>query len=95
MPKCSLTALGGFSILMLLGGCVEPAALPSPPSADSCGAVALQSLVGRPASVLQTMRFGTETRFLRPGAAATADYVDTRLNISIDKGEMITAVACG
>jgi len=41
------------------------------------------------------MRFGTETRFLRPGAAATADYVDTRLNISIDKGEMITAVACG
>ena len=82
-------------ILALLVACVEPAPLPTPPDADSCGATALQDLVGRPASVLQTMRFGTKTRFLRPGMAVTADYSASRLNINIDKSETISAVACG
>ena len=35
-------------ILALLVACVEPAPLPTPPDADSCGATALQDLVGRP-----------------------------------------------
>ncbi len=95
MQKGTCNGLGLLPILLLLSGCIEPAPLPVPPDADSCGATSLQTLVGRPASVLQTMRFGTVTRFLRPGMAVTEDYSASRLNISIDKSGTITAVSCG
>lgn len=78
---------------LLVTACVEPA--PLPPQADACGAEALQDLVGQPASVLQTMRFGTTTRIIRPGTAVTMDYAPNRLNIDIDARETITGVRCG
>lgn len=65
----------------------------SPPGA--CGAPDLQDLVGRPASILHTMKFGTETRIIRPGMAVTMDYREDRLNIEIDAAEMISRVNCG
>ena len=80
--------------LILLAACepVPPAAMPN---ADACGAAALQGLVGQPATVLQTMRFGVETRIIRPGMAVTMDYRADRLNIEIDAGEGIARVFCG
>lgn len=68
------------------GGAPEPA---------SCGAATLQSLVGQPAAVLETMRFGQPVRIVRPGTAVTMDYSEGRLNIEIDAAERITRVTCG
>lgn len=71
---------------------------PAPPAAvpdDACGAATLQSLVGQPASVLETMRFAAPTRIIRPEMAVTLDYSRERLNIEIDRAEVISRVACG
>jgi hypothetical protein len=61
----------------------------------SCGADGLQGLVGQPAAVLQTIRFGQVVRVIRPGMAVTMDYVPERLNIDIDAAEVISGVRCG
>lgn len=82
---------------LLLMACVPaPPDVPPPmPPEDACGASALQSLVGQPASVLQTMRFAGPVRIIRPGMAVTMDYRADRLNIEIDAGEQIIRVTCG
>lgn len=74
---------------VLLAGCV-PA-----PVVGSCGAEAMQELVGQDAAVLDTMRFAGQVRFLRPGEAVTMEYSEGRLNIEIDAAEVIVAVRCG
>jgi hypothetical protein len=67
---------------------------PVGPDLATCGADALQGLVGQSASVLQTMKFGQETRIIRPGMAVTMDYRPDRLNIEIDRAERIVRVHC-
>ncbi len=93
-----------FALLLPLAfaACVESESPPDPgvidppmPPVGACGAPQLQDLVGRPASVLETMKFGTETRIIRPGMAVTMDYREDRLNIEIDADEVISRVVCG
>ena len=76
----------------LLSACQHVA--PHATGRASCGADALQGLVGQPASVLQTMEFGQETRIIRPDMAVTMDYRPDRLNIEIDRAERVTRVQC-
>lgn len=86
----------GVCLAVILAACSPVEA--TPPSrevAGSCGAAELQSLVGQPAAVLQTMRFAGPVRVLRPGEAVTMDYSAGRLNIEIDAAEVIARVACG
>jgi hypothetical protein len=78
--------------VVVLAGCVEGVEAPLP---VSCGADGLQGLVGQPAAVLQTIRFGQVVRVIRPGMAVTMDYVPERLNIDIDAAEVISGVRCG
>lgn len=85
----------------ILAGCVfglmaacQPVE-PGVPEVASCGADELQGLVGQPAAVLETMRFGQEVRIIRPGMAVTMDHRDDRLNIEIDGAERISRVRCG
>lgn len=91
----------GIACLIAVPGCTTAPAPPQAPEpqpptlASTCGADGLQSLVGQPASVLQTMRFGTTTRLIRPGMAVTMDFSPSRLNIEIDPRETITRVSCG
>jgi hypothetical protein len=84
-------ALAGCAILFMAA--CQPV-MPDGPDLSTCGADALQGLVGQPASVLQTMRFGQETRIIRPGMAVTMDYRPDRLNIEIDASERIARVHC-
>jgi hypothetical protein len=84
--------------LLLLAACTTeaPPVTPPPlPPEDACGAPGLQSLVGRPASVLETMKFAQPVRIIRPGMAVTMDYRADRLNIEIDARETIIRVTCG
>jgi Peptidase inhibitor I78 family len=75
---------------------VQPPPIQSPgPNTPTCQAQDLQSLVGQPRSVLETMRFGNVVRILEPGAIVTQDYSPTRLNIHLDANGVIVRVVCG
>lgn len=85
-----------FPAVLALAACVAEPPEPFMPDTESlCGAGALQTLVGQPASVLETITFAGPTRVLRPGMAATTDYREDRLNIEVDARERIARVACG
>lgn len=86
----------GVALCGALGACVPKAGPGSPaePIENACGALELQGLVGQSARVLETMRFGTEVRIIRPGTAVTMDFRAERLNIEIDAVERITRVYC-
>lgn len=90
--------LPGLPLVMM--GCVELQAVPigvmDPlPIENACGAADLQGLVGQSATVLRTMRFGVQTRIIRPDEAVTMDFSPSRLNIEIDDHEVISLVSCG
>lgn len=86
---------------LMFAACVEAESPPDPgvivpPSPEgSCGAPDLQYLVGQSDSVLQTMKFGGDTRIIYPGMAVTMDYREDRLNIEIDEAGKISRVNCG
>lgn len=83
-----------IAVPLVLSGCLT--VMPGiDPGRDACGANALQSLVGQPAAVLETIKFGVTTRVIRPGMAVTMDYSPSRLNIEIDDAEVISRVTCG
>ena len=88
-----------FAGVALLAACQPAPPRTSPeepaPTRDTCGASALQTLIGRPARVLETMKFATVVRIIRPGMAVTMDYVPDRLNIEIDADGDISRVTCG
>ena len=86
-----------LTVGLVTGGCMAPIASPPviPEPMGSCGADGLQTLVGQPVSVLETMRFGQEMRLIRPGMAVTMDYSSDRLNITTDDQDIIDRVYCG
>ncbi len=83
-----------LAALLALSACTIDQPVRQPPEVDACGATALQDLVGRSALILETMRFGTEVRVIQPGTAVTMDYNPARLNIEIDRYEIIDRVYC-
>ena len=82
--------------LVALAGCVDSQPNPAvQPVADTCGATALQSLIGQDRNVLQTMKFAGPLRVLEPKAPMTMDYLITRTNVELDASGKIIAVTCG
>jgi hypothetical protein len=82
----------------LLAACVEPLPNPSPGPPEpvgTCGAAELQYLVGRPGVVLDGMRFSQDVRVIQPGMAVTMDFNPARLNIWLDRRDVIERVTCG
>lgn len=63
--------------------------------ATTCGADAMQSMVGEPADILALIDLPSPVRIIRPGDAVTRDYRVERLNFYIDAEERIERVACG
>lgn len=87
---------------LTLAACVEGESPPDPgiiippaPPAGSCRAPDLQYLVGQPETVLHTMKFAGPVRIIQPGMAVTMDYIESRLNIEIDRTGRISSVRCG
>jgi hypothetical protein len=74
---------------------MEPVPLPPANNLASCGADDLQYLVGRPGVVLDGMRFSQDVRVIQFGMAVTMDYNPTRLNIWLDRRDVIERVTCG
>jgi hypothetical protein len=89
------TVLATLAAVTLVAACTPEGTPPQDPTTPTCGAGALQGLVGQPAAVLETMKFAGPVRILRPGMAVTMDYSAARLNIVIDAAERIERVECG
>ena len=85
--------IAGGAALLLLAACVAEGG--PEPVAEACGASGLQVLVGQPASRLETMRFSQPLRVINPGQMVTMDYIEARLNISVDEAGRISRVSCG
>lgn len=62
---------------------------------NSCGADELKYLIGKPRTVLHTMKFRSETRILEHDSIMDMMYSPTRLNIYIDKKGFISQINCG
>ena len=75
--------------IALLPACVAE------PQPATCGAEALQGLVGRDKSVLSAMTLPAGTRVIEPWTAVTEDYSAQRLNIDVDARGRITGLWCG
>jgi hypothetical protein len=81
---------------LLVSACVmEPVPTTPPDNLSSCGADDLQYLVGRPGVVLDGMRFSQDVRVIQYGMAVTMDYNPYRLNIWLDRRDVIERVTCG
>jgi hypothetical protein len=83
---------------LVLSACVAPAPAPAPlpgNPADTCGAASFQNLVGRPGVVLDGMRFSQDVRVIQPDQAVTMDFRGDRLNIWLDRRDVIWRVSCG
>lgn len=61
---------------------------------DSCGAGALQALVGRPAAEVQE-NLPEGARIIPPGSAVTQDHRPDRLNVDLDENGVISRLWCG
>ncbi|MEQ8900879.1 MAG: I78 family peptidase inhibitor [Roseovarius sp.] len=68
---------------------------PPPDQAESCGAEALQHLVGQPQAALEDETISAPTRILPPGAMRTMDHRPERLNVDIDDTGTILRLWCG
>lgn len=86
---------------LVIAACVAGVASPDsggitpPPPAGTCGAPALQGLIGQSETVLQAMTFAVPVRIIHPGTAVTMDYREDRLNIEIDAEGKISHIRCG
>lgn len=85
-----------FCASLVLSACVAPLPVPMPPEPiGDCGADELQYLVGQPGSILHGMRFSQDVRVIEYGMAVTMDFKPDRLNIELDKRDVISRVSCG
>ncbi len=81
---------------LLLSACVTgPVPMPPDDTLASCGADELQYLVGKPGVILDGMRFSQNVRVIQSGMAVTMDYSADRLNIWLDRRDVIERVTCG
>jgi len=62
---------------------------------NSCGAEALQALVGQSETVLEGADLPALVRVIRPGDAVTLDFNPVRLNVELDGDGTITKLYCG
>ena len=79
---------------MALAAC-NPVETPPPDLAESCGAEALQHLVGQPQTALEAEAITAPTRILPPGSAMTMDHRPDRLNVELDDTGTIQRLWCG
>ncbi|SDW80787.1 I78 family peptidase inhibitor [Litoreibacter albidus] len=82
-------------LLVLLAACgdefTDPAEFDGEPR---CGAENYYELLGKRASVLDTIDLPSTARVLRPDDVITMDFSPDRLTIDIDRSELITSVTC-
>ena len=90
MPRIVAAGLG---LVLALAACAE-LQHGKTAGAGSCPAAEHQDWVGQSLGAVNA-DFPENTRLLLPGAAATADYREDRMNVEVDKSDKVTKVYCG
>lgn len=95
MKPLLATALA-LPLVLALGACQQDSARSdvSDTPEDTCGAAALQSLVGQDRSALAGMEPGPKLRILEPGSVVTMDFRADRLNIELDEDGRVVRLYC-
>lgn len=70
---------------------------PAQPGNDmaTCGASALQQVIGLPVRVLPDRGSWSSIRIIHPGEMVTMDYNADRLNVRVDRNGTILQLSCG
>ncbi|WP_299232083.1 I78 family peptidase inhibitor [uncultured Halomonas sp.] len=104
-----VTRLSPLLFGLLLAGCSsmnsapEPEPAPLPPRVESggeCGAQRVQDRIGRTYSVSLGKAIHAESeasaiRVIRPGTAVTLDHRPDRINVHLDRADIILNLDCG
>jgi Peptidase inhibitor I78 family len=77
-----------------------PAPQPTPPSSGTCDAAKAQFAIAEPASddLLERARIAAKAsiaRFIRPNEPITMEFSPARLNLGLDKHDVVASVTCG
>jgi hypothetical protein len=77
-----------------------PPPQPTPPSSGTCDAAKAQWAVAQPASndLLERARIAAKAsiaRFIRPNEPITMEFSPARLNLGLDKRDVVASVTCG
>lgn len=86
-------ALGVSAALLLSVGACQMTTQHVNEATDTCGAVALQNLVGQRADPATLP--DVPMRIIAPGMAVTMDYNPHRLNVETDSVGIIARLSCG
>jgi hypothetical protein len=82
-------------VCLALTACQPDLAAAPDPMAPTCGADALQALVGEPLSAFTAPPQARAVRVIGPDMAVTMDYRPDRLNVEHDRDQVIRRVSCG
>jgi outer membrane PBP1 activator LpoA protein len=93
-------ALAIVAAALLLAGCATSATPPATADASGCNADAASGFVGRKADAAlaeQARRAaGTgQVRVLAPDAMVTMEYLEGRLNLTVDAAGVVQGLRCG
>lgn len=81
---------------LALAACQADTVTPTPdPIAASCGADALQGLVGGPLAAFTPPPQAGAVRVIGPDMAVTMDFRQDRLNVEHTQGQIILRIFCG
>jgi hypothetical protein len=95
-PLFALGLLAALAACETVQTAIEPGETPPAQAAgDSCGAAALQGLLGRSVGDLDPATLPANRRVLFPGMAATMDYAPGRVNVVVGTNDRIERVYCG
>jgi Peptidase inhibitor I78 family len=86
-----------LGLTLALGACAEMQGGGTDGIADAreCGADAHQDWVGQRVDVLNDVDLPEGARVLFPTTPATMDFREDRLNVTVDKSDVISRVYCG
>lgn len=87
----------GFGLFVALGACAELRNGDGTPGtlSGACPADVHQDWVGQRIDVLNDVDLPEGTRVLFPTTPATTGFNEDRLNVTVDRSDMITRVYCG
>jgi hypothetical protein len=82
-------------LALTLAACQPVGAPIADPMAPSCGAEALQPLLGQPLARFTAPPAAKAVRVIGPDTAVTMDFRPDRLNVEHDAQRVITRIYCG
>ena len=90
------TTLALIAAFTLVQACTELPTMPETnPAPGDCGAENFQHLIGQTYALSNMTQLPQPLRIIRPGMAVTMDYSAQRMNVDLDRADVMTRIYCG